>query len=99
MKYLLDTNVISDFVRGERKLGPVLEAMFDALCVLPFTGEDARAAGRVRAGLRKAGRPIGPYDVMLAGCALARGLVLVTANVAEFDRVASLVTENWRATG
>jgi tRNA(fMet)-specific endonuclease VapC len=134
MKYLLDTNVISDFARGDRSvqhelrahapsdlavstvtvmevdyglaiapgrrraIGPVLDAMFDALHVLPFTAEDARAAGLVRAGLRKAGRPIGPYDVMLAGCALARGLVLVTANVAEFERVSSLVLENWRAT-
>ena len=39
---------------------------------------------------------IGPYDVLLAGCALSRGLVLVTANTDEFARVDGLAVEDWR---
>lgn len=39
---------------------------------------------------------VGPYDVLLAGCALARGLTLVSANRAEFGRIAGLATEDWR---
>jgi predicted nucleic acid-binding protein len=35
--------------------------------------------------------------VLLAGCALARGLVLVTANSREFTRIGGLLVENWRA--
>ena len=64
------------------------------LGTLPFDG-DARAAGRVRAALERAGVPIGAYDTLLAGQAVRRGLVLVTANVAEFARVSGLRSENW----
>jgi tRNA(fMet)-specific endonuclease VapC len=75
-----------------------LEAV-DALAfpVLDFDRHDARAAGEVRAALRRAGTPIGPYDSLIAGQALARGLTLVTGNVAEFSRVPSLPVEDWRA--
>lgn len=62
---------------------------------LDFTDDDARHAGKVRAALRARGTPIGPYDVLIAGQALARGLVLVTHNVAEFSRVEGLSIEDW----
>ena len=63
--------------------------------IVPFDAADARAAGAVRAQLERAGRPIGPYDTLIAGQALARGLVLVTANTGEFSRVAGLDCEDW----
>ncbi len=63
--------------------------------IVPFDASDARSAGAVRAGLERSGRPIGPYDVLIAGQARARGLVLVTANVREFARVDGLECEDW----
>ena len=63
--------------------------------IVPFDASDARSAGAVRAGLERAGRPIGPYDILIAGQARARGLVLVTANVREFARVDGLACEDW----
>ena len=63
--------------------------------VLEFDGEDARAAGELRASLAAAGTPIGPYDVLIAGQALARALTLVTHNTAEFKRVPGLQIEDW----
>jgi len=65
--------------------------------VLGFDKEDAQAAGKVRAMLAASGTPIGPYDVLIAGQALARGLVLVTHNVGEFSRVAGLQIEDWES--
>jgi len=67
------------------------------LAVLEFDKEDARQAGEIRALLAAAGMPIGPYDVLIAGQALARGLVLVTPNVGEFSRVAGLQVEDWQS--
>jgi tRNA(fMet)-specific endonuclease VapC len=64
---------------------------------LPFADEDARVAGMIRAELERAGRPMGAYDTLIAGQALHRGLILVTANVAEFQRVGGLRWENWAA--
>lgn len=62
---------------------------------IEFDDEDAREAGRVRAALRRAGTPIGPYDVLIAGQALRRGATLVTANSREFSRVEGLTWEDW----
>ena len=63
--------------------------------VLPFDDDDARAAGVIRADLEISGRIIGPYDLLIAGQALARQLTLVTANVSEFSRVKGLSWQNW----
>jgi tRNA(fMet)-specific endonuclease VapC len=64
---------------------------------LVFTVEDACRAGFVRVSLEKRGTPIGPYDILLAGQALARELTLVTNNAREFRRVKGLKVEDWSA--
>jgi tRNA(fMet)-specific endonuclease VapC len=63
--------------------------------VLEFGEEDARYAGEIRNRLERMGRPIGAYDVLIAGQALNRKLTLVTANVKEFGRVKGLDWEDW----
>ena len=60
-----------------------------------FDEDDAREAGAVRAELEVAGKPIGAYDVLIAGQARRRSATLVTANVREFDRVTGLKWEDW----
>lgn len=79
-----------------RRLAPVMRAMIDAVSVLSYEVEDARATATLRAALQKRGRPIGAYDALIAGCAIARGLVLVTANERELSRASGLEIENWR---
>jgi tRNA(fMet)-specific endonuclease VapC len=63
--------------------------------VLDFDQEDAREAGEIRAVLALTGKPIGPYDVLIAGQAKARNLILITHNVKEFNRVAGLKIQDW----
>jgi tRNA(fMet)-specific endonuclease VapC len=65
--------------------------------LLEFTGEDARYAGEIRNRLERAGRPIGAYDVLIAGQALHRKLTLVTSNTREFARVQGLHWQDWAA--
>jgi tRNA(fMet)-specific endonuclease VapC len=65
------------------------------IVTLPFENEDSRAAGSIRAALEAAGKPIGSYDYLIAGQALARELTLVTANVSEFSRVKGLSWQDW----
>jgi tRNA(fMet)-specific endonuclease VapC len=78
------------------KLTPVMDAFLSSISTLPFEDADAKAAGAIRAALQKQGQPIGAYDVLIAGCALARGMVVVTSNLGEFERVGGLQVENWR---
>jgi tRNA(fMet)-specific endonuclease VapC len=74
-------------------------AVFDVLqfTVIEFDRDDARKAGEIRALLAAQGRTIDPYDVLIAGQAVARDLILVTHNVREFSRVPGLQIEDWEA--
>ncbi len=63
--------------------------------MLPFDELDAEAAGAIRAALGTASKPIGAYDLLIAGQALKRGLTVITANVAEFSRVKGLSWQDW----
>lgn len=62
---------------------------------LPLDRDAAKHAARIRADLERQGQPIGPYDLLIAGQALASGLTLVTNNRREFQRVAGLKLESW----
>ena len=63
--------------------------------VLPLSQADAERAGEIRAALVAKRTHIGPYDVLIAGQALARSLTLITRNTREFERVEGLAIENW----
>ena len=65
------------------------------LSLLPFDEEDAKVAGKVRAEIEAAGRPIGAYDLLIAGQALRHKMTLVTANTKEFRHVPGLAFEDW----
>lgn len=80
--------------RAARNVALVDSLQFE---VLDFDKEDSRQAGEIRAALAAKGTPIGPYDVLIAGQAMARNLVLVTHNTAEFGRVPGLQIEDWEA--
>jgi tRNA(fMet)-specific endonuclease VapC len=76
--------------------GVVIDSLLRRIDAAPFDVDAACVTGRLRASLTRAGTPIGPYDVMIAGTALVHGLILVTANTREFSRVSGLQLENWR---
>jgi len=66
--------------------------------LLAFEPEDAKVAGRVRADLEAVGKPIGAYDLLIAGQALRHRLTLITANAREFGRVKGLDWQDWAKT-
>lgn len=78
----------------ERNLNDI-EGLIARLDVLPFEEAAASHFGQIRAELAKIGQPIGSYDLMIAGHARALGLILVTNNLREFQRVSGLRLENW----
>ena len=65
------------------------------IALMNFEEEDAKTAGAVRASLEAAGRPIGAYDLLMAGQALRNRVTLVTANARESSRVKGLDWEDW----
>ena len=63
--------------------------------IMNFDSLAAESYGKIRADLEKAGTPIGPLDMMIAGHAKALGYTVVTNNTKEFERVKGLKLENW----
>ena len=82
--------------RLARRLKPVMDAFLESVHVLPYDRAAAKATAEFGAALKQAGRPIGAYDALIAGTALAQGLIVVTSNVREFLRVGTLRVEDWR---
>ena len=72
-----------------------LQILLNGINVLPFGENEARITAKVRAALEQQGTPIGPYDTLIAGTALAHGATLVTHNTREFQRVAGLQLQDW----
>ena len=130
MRYLLDTNVVSDLVRnpqglaarriaevGERavctsiivaaelwygaakrashRLTTQLEAILQAIEILPIESPAERVYGRLRADLEKKGQPVGGNDLLIAAQSMSLGMTLVTDNEREFSRITELLCENW----
>jgi tRNA(fMet)-specific endonuclease VapC len=77
------------------RLSEKLDALLAGLTVQPFDELAAEHAAQVKASLERKGSPIGAYDLLIAGHALAAGATLVTNNTREFARIKNLVIEDW----
>ncbi len=65
------------------------------LTVVPYDQQAAPYYGQLRASLEKSGQVIGSLDMLIAAHALRMGVILVTNNLGEFQRVEGLQLENW----
>lgn len=99
----ISTIVLTELLHGAAKSQRPVETRREVerfaarLEVLPFDAVAAAHAADIRATLEKRGQGIGGYDVLIAGHARSRGLVVVTGNLREFRRVEGLRCENWLA--
>jgi len=71
----------------------VVEGFVGRVEVINYNTAAAHQFSQLKQELR--GQPIGPYDLMIAAHARSLGLMLVTNNTKEFDRVSGLRVENW----
>lgn len=75
----------------------VVEDFCSRLQVLSYTPKAAQHYGTIRTSLERMGQPIGVNDLHIAAHARSEGLVLVTNNIKEFEKVPALQIENWVA--
>ena len=74
-----------------------LDEFITPLEVVSFDEEAAHIYGEIRAGLEKAGTPIGAMDMLIAAHAVSLGIPLVTSNTREFVRIPILNSIDWIA--
>lgn len=97
----ISTVVLTELLHGAAKSArPVenraeVERFAARLEVLAFDEPAADHAADIRATLERQGQMIGGYDVLIAGHARSRGLIVVTGNLGEFQRVDGLRCEDW----
>jgi tRNA(fMet)-specific endonuclease VapC len=97
----ISTIVLTELLHGAAKSARPqhnrreVESFAARLEVLAFDAPAADHAADIRATLERQGRSIGGYDLLIAGHARSRGLVVVTGNRGEFDRVEGLRCEDW----
>ena len=72
-----------------------LKRVLSQVNIIDFSEKEAIASAKIRADLEKKGTPIGSIDVLIAGCAKANNLILVTRNTKEFQRVENLQLVDW----
>jgi len=132
MRFLLDTCVVSDFIKGnkkvvsklmaserqalaissvsvmeivfglesnksvKRRIGQALMEFIAQIHVEPFSRDCAFKAGIIRAELKAAGKPVGPFDLLIASTAAAHNYILVTSNERELSQIKGIKLMNWR---
>ena len=72
-----------------------IEEFVSHLDVLPYDAKASQHYGQIKATLERKGEIIGENDIQIAAHAISQGLILVSNNVKEFNRVPSLALENW----
>ena len=72
-----------------------LHELLSLVNIIPFAEKEAKISAEIRAKLEKQGTPIGPYDLLIAGTAMAHQAILVSRNTSEFERIKKLQIENW----
>jgi predicted nucleic acid-binding protein len=82
----------SQRVAGNLAKIKTLENSFE---VIPIGRELVEIFGIYKAKLEKGGTPLDDFDLILASCALAHNLELVTNNIKHFKRVEGLKLTNW----
>ena len=75
--------------------GRIVEDFLSRLTVLPYDSKAASHFGNIKADLAKKGTLIGENDIHITAHARSQGLVLVSNNLREFQRIQGLMLENW----
>ena len=78
-----------------RELTRLVHGFLDRVAVMPWDAQAADHFAKLRALLERGGTPIGIFDTMIAGHAVALKATLVTNNQKHFQKVKALKFENW----
>jgi len=78
----------------ERNL-QALALFLASLNIVDYDEKSAIEYGKIRSTLESSGKTIGSLDMLIAAHAKSIGIILVTNNTKEFERVNGLKLENW----
>jgi tRNA(fMet)-specific endonuclease VapC len=81
--------------QNQEKNHAAIDNFLSGIEIVPFNTQAAKIAGKIKADLEKKGQIIGNNDILIIATALANHGIIITNNVREFSRIASLTVEDW----
>ena len=79
---------------NQKKNFKLIDRFSEQIKILPiFNSIQIYASEKVR--LKKKGKMISDFDLLIGSTAIANELIMVTENVKEFDRIKGIEIENW----
>ena len=72
-----------------------IKTLENAFEIIPAAKESAEIFGKLKSTLEKSGSRLDDFDLIIAACAMAHNLTLVTNNVVHFQRIDGLKLTNW----
>jgi len=72
-----------------------IKTLENSLEIVPLDKESAEVFGIYKSKLENMGTPLDDFDLILASCALARNMTLVSNNIRHFERIEGLKLANW----
>jgi tRNA(fMet)-specific endonuclease VapC len=84
---------------AENSLNPaknhdLIERFSELLAILPIL-DALKLYSIEKVRLRKSGQMISDFDLLIGTTSIVNGLIMVTENVSEFERINNIVIENW----
>jgi len=77
-----------------KKNHDLIEKLVEQTTILPIFNS-ILLYGKQKAKLRKKGKMISDFDLLIGCTAIENNLIMVTENVKEFDRIHGIKIENW----
>ncbi len=72
----------------------LINSLSEQVAILPILGGILQY-GKQKVRLRKAGKMISDFDLLIGTTAIANNLIMVTENTKEFSRIENIKLENW----
>lgn len=72
-----------------------IKTLENSLDVVALGRESVEIFGMLKSDMEASGTPLDDFDLVLASCALAHNLILVTNNLKHFQRIEGLKIANW----
>lgn len=72
-----------------------IEKLKNTITVLEIDDSMFHQFGKIKSVLRKSGREIGDFDLIIGITSLSKSLILVTNNTKHFQRIDGINIENW----
>ena len=84
----------AEYSKNPKKNLGLIEDLIQNISVIPVYDSIA-IYGKQKARLRREGKLISDFDLLIGSCSIANDMIMVTQNIKDFNRLKGIKIENW----